>query len=122
MVLEQQLPELPALQKSPSLGETLLSGDFVKPQPLDASVMVGEIADLKFTLSDDVWLELRDAHNNVAISGLQKKGEVLHFKLQSPVTVSTAYWPVVAMYYNERLVDLKEIATSNVVRVQVGEL
>ncbi|MBW2942591.1 helix-turn-helix domain-containing protein [Zhongshania aquimaris] len=122
VVLEQQLPVLPVLRKSPSLGESLLGGEPVKPEEVDVPVVVGEIAELSFKLTEDVWLELRDAHNSVVVSGVQKKGEVLLFKLRAPVTFSTAYWPAVSMYYNERLVELKELAKSNVVRVQVGEL
>lgn len=122
VVLEQQLPSLPVLKMAPSLGETLLSGDIVKVQSDELPVLDGKPAELKFMISEDVWLELRDAHNNVSVSGVQQKGQTLHFRVPGPVTVSTAYWPAVAMYYNGGLVELKELANSNVVRLQVGEL
>jgi cytoskeleton protein RodZ len=122
IVIEQQLPSLPMLKMAPSLGETLLSGDLVKTRTDEPSELDSKPVELKFMISEDVWLEMRDAHNNVRVSGVQQKGETLHFKVPGPVTVSTAYWPVVAMYYNGSLVELKELANSNVVRLQVGEL
>ncbi|CAA0083232.1 helix-turn-helix domain-containing protein [Zhongshania aliphaticivorans] len=122
VVLNEQFPELATLKKAPSLGESLLSGGLVKVQSEDLSEQVLESAELEFIVSEDVWLEVRDGHNNVAVSGVQSKGEALNLSVDGPVTVSTSYWPVLAIYYNGRLVEIKELASSNVVRVQVGEL
>lgn len=122
-VLDQQLPPLPLLAKAPSLGETLLSSEFVKPaEEVISPVHEGTPAKLKFIISEDVWLELRDANNNAVLSGVQTKGETLSFNVLSPVTVSMAYWPVVTMYYNDQLVEVNGLANSNAVRVQIGEL
>jgi cytoskeleton protein RodZ len=121
-VLEQQLPFLPMSEMEPLLGKPLLPGDLMKYQPEKLPVLSGKSGELKFMISEDVWLEVRDAHNNLSVSGVQQKGKTLHFTASGPVTVSTAYWPVVAMYYNGVLVELKELVNSNVVRVQVGEL
>lgn len=122
VVLSEQLAPLPVLNKTPSLGEALLSTGAVKAPPEETPEFTGKLAELTFTVSEDVWLELRDAQNKVAISGVQRKGETLRFNVQGPVTLSTAYWPVLSMYYNDRLVELKEVTNSNAVRVQVGEL
>jgi cytoskeleton protein RodZ len=122
VVLEQQLPSLPMLKLEPSLGEILLPSDLLKVKAEKLPVLPGVPGELKFMISEDVWLEVRDAHNNVSLSGVQQKGKTLHFTAPGAVTVNTAYWPVVAMYYNGGLVGLKELVNSNIVRVQVGEL
>lgn len=122
LVLDEPFPELAALKKAPSLGESLLSGGLVKVQSEDFSERVLESAELEFKLSEDVWLEVRDGHDNVVLSGVQSKGKALRLSVDGPVTVSASYWPMLAMYYNGQLVEMKELASSNVVRVQVGEL
>ena len=122
LALFAAFPELAVLKKAPSLGESLLSGGLVKVQSDDLSERVLESAELEFKLSEDLWLEVRDGHDNVVLSGVQSKGKALRLSVDGPVTVSASYWPMLAMYYNGQLVEMKELASSNVVRVQVGEL
>ncbi|WP_269617993.1 helix-turn-helix domain-containing protein [Zhongshania sp. BJYM1] len=121
VVLDERIAPLLSLRTVPSLGETLLSGGQIKEDPVTLPENIAP-AELSFMFGEDVWLELRDAHNNVAVSGVQRKGDALELKVLGPVTVTAAYWPVVSMYYNEQLVELKDSASSNAVRVQVGEL
>jgi cytoskeleton protein RodZ len=122
VVLEQQLPSPPMLKMAPSDREILLSGDIVKIHANELPVLDGEPTELKFMISEDVWLEVRKAHNNLSVRGVQRKAETLNFRVPGPVTVSAASWPVVAFYYNGVLLEIKELANSNVVRLQIGEL
>ncbi|MFT6163801.1 MAG: cytoskeleton protein RodZ [Zhongshania aliphaticivorans] len=124
-VLAERFAPLSAIKVEPSLGEVLLGseGDELSVEtPISQHSGPAQAAELKFEFVEAVWLELRDFHNNIVVSGVQEKGEKLRFDVQGPVTISLAYWPAVISEYNGQKIELKSLVNSNAVRVQVGEL
>ncbi|WP_373079835.1 helix-turn-helix domain-containing protein [Zhongshania sp.] len=125
-VLTERFDPLKTINVEPSLGEVLLGSESAMSKLVTPSEQPpkgdGTPAVVKFEFSEAVWLELRDFHNNVVVSGVQEKGEKLRFDVQGPVTINMAYWPAVSSEYNGQKIELKTLVNSNAVRVQVGEL
>ena len=124
-VLAERFDPVKAINIAPSLGEVLLADESSASRVVAPALRPNSkasAAEVTFELLESVWLELRDYHNKVVVSGVQEKGEKLRFNVQGPVTISMAYWPAVVSEYNGRQLELKSLVNSNAVRVQVGEL
>ncbi|MDF1692863.1 MAG: DUF4115 domain-containing protein [Zhongshania sp.] len=124
-VLAERMVPLSLIRSEPTLGEVLLGGEsgvHKVDAPTKAIDGGGALAALEFEFNESVWLELRDAQDQMVISGVQEKGVKLDFEVPGPVTISMAYWPAVVSRYNGRKVELSALVNSNAVRIQVGEL
>ena len=124
-VLAERFAPLSVIKVEPSLGEVLLGSDgdgLSVEAPTSQHSGAAQAAELKFEFVEAVWIEVRDFHNDIVVSGVQEKGEKLRFDVQGPVTISLAYWPAVISEYNGQKIELKSLVNSNAVRVQVGEL
>jgi cytoskeleton protein RodZ len=121
-VLPERTASLSTIPSPPTLGETLLPNEvMVSPAP-EKVPFLSAAAEIEFKFSESVWIELRDSSNMVVVSGVQPQGSKLHFEVLGPVIFNSAYWPAVQMVYNGKKIELKGLATSNAVRVRVGEL
>ncbi|NKI17621.1 helix-turn-helix domain-containing protein [Spongiibacter sp. KMU-166] len=119
-VMSERYAPLPELRAQPSLGETLLQMPALEEG--DTSTEDGTPAVIEFTVAEDVWIELRDIHGKVVLSGIRPAGEQHKMTVDGPVQLTMSYWPAVSVQYNEQPVDLSAVAESNAVRVQIGEL
>ena len=121
-LMEERYVPLQELRSRSLLGESLLQVPGAVSEPETTSTVLSHPAIVRLEALQTVWLELRDAHGAVQFRGQLEAGQSQSLDVQGPVQLAMAYWPAVRIQYNQQDVELSELAESNAVRVQIGEL
>lgn len=78
-------------------------------------------AELKFTFSEDCWLEVRDRIDNIIYTGVAEAGDNFELQGEPPFSLMLGNAEAVTLYLGDQLIDTQPQPGNRTARLVVGE-